>query len=357
MAEWATQGVQFTFPNGLPTVVEANTPAIVPVDITPTTSGPLLPGSAKLFARTGVAAPFAETLLTDLGGGSYDATLPPTSCGSVLEFYFEVGSVKGVLYTSPDDAPSAVHQTDAFEIETAFSDDFETDLGWTVQNGAGLTDGAWDRGVPAGGGDRGDPPTDADGSGSCYLTDNVDGNSDVDGGTTTLTSPIMDATGDPTLSYSRWFHNSFGGGAFEDTFVVEVSDNGGLSWINLETVGPSGPEVSGGWFPKEFALADVPGLLLNTQFQVRFIASDLGAGSVVEAGVDAVKLFRLGCAATCPTDVNGDGSTNVLDLIDLLLCFGVPAVPGCESQDVNGDGSVNVLDLIDMLLLFGTSCP
>ncbi len=33
------------------------------------------------------------------------------------------------------------------------------------------------------------------------------------------------------------------------------------------------------------------------------------------------------------------------------------AVPGCESQDVNGDGSVNVLDLIDLLLLFGTSCP
>ena len=27
-------------------------------------------------------------------------------------------------------------------------------------------------------------------------------------------------------------------------------------------------------------------------------------------------------AAACPTDTNGDGVTNVLDLIDLLLAFG-----------------------------------
>ena len=59
----------------------------------------------------------------------------------------------------------------------------------------------------------------------------------------------------------------------------------------------------------------------------------------------------------CPPDINNDGVTNVLDLIDLLLCFGQPAVPGCEPEDVNGDGTVNVLDLIDLLLAFGTACP
>ncbi len=26
-------------------------------------------------------------------------------------------------------------------------------------------------------------------------------------------------------------------------------------------------------------------------------------------------------------------------------------------QDINGDGTVNVLDLIDLLLLFGAACP
>ncbi len=46
------------------------------------------------------------------------------------------------------------------------------------------------------------------------------------------------------------------------------------------------------------------------------------------------------------------------DLIDLLLCFGQPATPPCDTgQDVNTDGTVNVLDLIDVLLDFGAVCP
>jgi len=63
-----------------------------------------------------------------------------------------------------------------------------------------------------------------------------------------------------------------------------------------------------------------------------------------------------GVCDACPTDINNDGTTNVLDLIDLLLCFGLPAVPGCVAEDINLDGTVNVLDLIDLLLAFGTAC-
>ena len=59
----------------------------------------------------------------------------------------------------------------------------------------------------------------------------------------------------------------------------------------------------------------------------------------------------------CRTDVDCSGTVNVLDLIDLLLCFGQPAVPGCEAADINEDGTVNVLDLINLLLDFGMRCP
>ena len=60
----------------------------------------------------------------------------------------------------------------------------------------------------------------------------------------------------------------------------------------------------------------------------------------------------------CPEDVNGDGVINVLDLIDLLLCFGMTDAPPCDmGQDVNCGGNVNVLDLIELLLVFGTACP
>jgi hypothetical protein len=56
-------------------------------------------------------------------------------------------------------------------------------------------------------------------------------------------------------------------------------------------------------------------------------------------------------------DLNEDGSVNVLDLIELLLCFGQPADPPCHLADVapegGPDGAVDVLDLIAMLLNWG----
>ena len=72
---------------------------------------------------------------------------------------------------------------------------------------------------------------------------------------------------------------------------------------------------------------------------------------------DGSPLFQADVIQPCPDDVNGDGTVNTLDLIDVLLCLGQPATPGCEAEDINGDGVVNVLDLIDVLLAFGTACP
>ena len=59
----------------------------------------------------------------------------------------------------------------------------------------------------------------------------------------------------------------------------------------------------------------------------------------------------------CPEDTNRDGDINVLDLIELLLCFGQPNLPPCTQEDINEDGNVNVLDLIQLLLHFGEACP
>ncbi len=72
---------------------------------------------------------------------------------------------------------------------------------------------------------------------------------------------------------------------------------------------------------------------------------------------DGGPLFQADVVQPCPDDVNGDGTVNTLDLIDVLLCLGQPGIPGCEAKDVNEDGNVNVLDLIDLLLAFGTACP
>ena len=41
-----------------------------------------------------------------------------------------------------------------------------------------------------------------------------------------------------------------------------------------------------------------------------------------------------------PTDVNGDGIVNILDLVAVANAFGK------DAPDVNGDGTVNILDLV-----------
>ena len=52
----------------------------------------------------------------------------------------------------------------------------------------------------------------------------------------------------------------------------------------------------------------------------------------------------------CPTDVNGDGSTNVTDILSMIADWG--ACSGCDT-DVNNDGNVNVTDLLQAIAAWG----
>lgn len=54
----------------------------------------------------------------------------------------------------------------------------------------------------------------------------------------------------------------------------------------------------------------------------------------------------------CPTDFNGDGVTNTVDLTVLLSRFGL-SVPVHSDGDINGDGAVNTADLSLLLARFG----
>ena len=102
----------------------------------------------------------------------------------------------------------------------------------------------------------------------------------------------------------------------------------------------SGGQVYRGEIPGQPACSNVVYFATALDF-----ANNLGTGITRSFAVELAE------------DITGDGAVNVLDLIELLLCFGLPASPPCDVADLNGDGTVNVLDLIDMLLVFGASCP
>lgn len=345
--------IDFIYPDGRPDLLSPNIATVISVNVEPINGTPV-PGTGTLSYRIGTDGPFATVAMAEAVPNEYEATLPGTDCLELVQYYFTVDSEEMGGLTDPPDAPAtALEAVAATSLSTFFEDDFESNWGWSVTNGGGLGDGAWTRGFPVDC-NRGDPHNDADGSGQCYLTDNSSANgcnSDVDNGSTTLTSPVMDASHeDTTLSYDRWYSNTEGEGPMQDIFVVQVSDDDGASWVNLETVGPSGAEVNGGWFHKEFFLASVNGLEMTDQFRIRFTASDTNPQSIVEAGVDHVRLFAYECEDSCPADLSGDGNVGAQDLALLLGSWGPN--PG-DPADLDGDDQVGAPDLAILLGSWG----
>ncbi len=175
-------------------------------------------------------------------------------------------------------------------------DDFEIDRGWTVgAPGDDASTGIWTRVDPIGTEYNGyqiqteDDHTPAPGT-MCFVTGQGSvggsvGENDVDGGTTTLLSPVFDLAGatEASLSYWRWYTEDKGTNAGDDFWNVDVTSNG-ITWVSLEHTNVS----EEAWVQKSFELADF--ITLSGNVQLRFIASDEGANSLMEAAVDDVLL-------------------------------------------------------------------
>ncbi len=346
-------GLQMSVLTAVPSQITPNTPQPVDVRIRAINQA-LVAGSLQLRFRYDATRPLTSVALAPLGGDVYRGTLPGAICGATPEFFF---SARGVA--TGEAVTNTTTQT-VGEVSTVFSDNFETDRGWTVVNGPGLTDGAWTRGVPVGGGDRGDPATDFDGSGQCFLTDNTDGNSDVDGGSTFLISPRIDlSTGDAEVISAIWYTNNTGDDPNQDIFTIYVSSNDGANWTTARVIGP---QTSPGWNEYTFRVGQfVPP---TATVRLRFEASDPLPGAVVEAGVDAVRLVRRGCAATL-ADCN---SNRIADVSEIALGLAVDAdgdlVPDeCEAEvgstivESAGETSVTEAGATDSYSLRLTAAP
>jgi hypothetical protein len=255
--------------------------------------------SATLASTTpGVYVTTASALFPDIEPDSTRWSTPPhfslsvdaaVLCGRVAKFVLSVACNEGIT-------------TDDFEIVVGdagivFSDNVELDLGWSRSApDDDATSGEWKRRNPTGTATDTclvQPERDhtAGSAVRCFITRNVlrgllPDAADVDGGKTTLTSPVMDLSGQAlaALRYWRWYSNDKGGNA-DDTWLVDVSSDSGTTWVNLETE-KAGREA---WVREEFDLnAAVP---LTDKMLVRFVASDYGDESTVEAAVDDIEIM------------------------------------------------------------------
>ena len=341
-------GPQIEMISSVPVEVDPGVGVQVRIRVSPR-EDQLILGSVKLRYRSQTGIWSQADMQQEGPGNFWNAIVPGMECGDNPEFYVSCqGQVSGLVEFPSGGATNAYNWL-VGSLLVAYEDDGQSNGSWTVSGDA--TDGQWTRGVPVNC-DRGDPPADWDGSGSCWLTDNSTAdacNSDVDSGSTVLTSGVIDLQGidAPVLSYSRWFNNSAGAAPNTDTFTVDYSTNG-ISWSNLETVGPAGADVDGGWVRVTWELAEIVGDA--SQIQLRFTASDVGADtqSVVEAGVDALLISATECFdAGIPGDANGDGQVDVADILAVIAAWGT-SCNNC-TEDLDGSGLIDVADLLQVI--------
>ncbi len=280
----ARASLLFDYPNGRPELVLPAGGTRMRVDVYSSGSDPQ-PGTGMLHVNDGSG--WIDIPMEILADNSYEAIFPASDCGTTVNYYVSSETDRGQVVNDPASAPIVTYSTlSANALNVFYQDDFQTDRGWTVIND-NVTDGAWERAIPANGGTRGDPPADSDGSGFCFVTGNG-ANQDLDGGPTSLISPIFDlSTMDRVLvSYDRWFYND----DVDDSLDAWVSNNGGTNWTFMKSVGHDP-----GWFNESLNIADF--LPLTSQMRFKFNAADNPNNSVTEAGLDAFKLIEVDCGS------------------------------------------------------------
>jgi len=177
---------------------------------------------------------------------------------------------------------------------TIFFDDFETDQGWTPNPGGSDTaiTGAWARANPE--------PTDSGGPKQLGTTvsgvnDLVTGATagasagvnDIDGGVTSIQSPAITLNGSGTFTLSFFYYLAHGSNSSADDFFRVKIVSSTTTTVVFQELG-SATNKNGAFVPVSVNLNQFAGQTIKILIE----ASDNVGASLVEAGVDDVKITR-----------------------------------------------------------------
>jgi choice-of-anchor B domain-containing protein len=228
-------------------------------------------------------------------------------------------------------------------LPVGYYDDFALNLGWISAGNA--SSGLWERGEPIGtfggfGNQEYNPENDIAGDilDQCYVTGNgggAIGDDDVDAGSTTLRSPVMDLTtyNAPMVRFYRWFANGGGNGGPNDTLRIELR-NGNQTAIIKRVYGI----FSNQWVQDTFVVSNY--LPITNNMDIRFIATDTPQGHVVEAAVDGFDVVEHVTVGTAnPFQNSGE-----------LTIFPNPVTPSSVVRyHLGGDQDTGTFELHDLL--------
>lgn len=343
--EASAPALVFEYPSDAEEFVVPGDSGQVELTISCTKDGAIVPGSESIYYSINTEE-YVQLPLINVSGNEYTGVLPPISCDDSIRFYCTAEEVETGVYYDVDMAhPHVLIPASQFLI--LFEDDFETEKPWIVHGNA--TRGLWERCLPQSLNFPQTPYRDFDGSSQCYVTGNDWLDDDVDSGYTALISPNFDASiGDARIRYARWFYNLY---AMQDSMTVFISSNGGFNWQRVEKVGPL-DESEGGWIEKEFYVSDF--VIPSELTRLKFVASDLGINTCVEAAIDAVSVVWYECYQDDPPycgDSDGNEAVDIDDIVFLIsyIFSGGPSPDPPDRGDVNCSGSIDIDDVVCLI--------
>jgi hypothetical protein len=335
----------------------ANTTTPYPVTARIVAVSPLLADSLCVYYRTGGA--FTAVRLNPTGNpDEYGAEIPAQPAGTLVQYYIRARDQAGHVKTDPATAPGQLHVF-MTGVEVMFADDFETDRGWTVgAAGDAATTGIWLRADPVGTDYQTEDDHTPDPGHICFVTGNgavggANGDQDVDGGRTSLISPVIDLSGATwaRLSYWRWFVDATN---VDDNFWVYLSNDGGTTWTVLERLQASAYPWTLATFPD---LGQV--LPLTSQMRLKFAAEDIGSGSLVEAALDDLTITAVGSAPVAAPEVLATTRPGAVRLLPARPNPAAGSTTLTYSLSAAGDVSLNLFDAGGRLVrtLLRGQCP